>query len=108
MRIEVYGPGCTKCNQSADAARAFVEKHSLDAEVVKVTELDAIVARGVLRTPATFIDGNKIVGGRVLREKDLEDWLTKRPQGGVTHHATRTHECRSDGRGLRETPGLVH
>ena len=78
MKIEVFGPGCAKCTQSADVARAFVTKHGLDAEVVKVTELDAIVARGVLRTPATFIDGEKVVGGRVLREKDLEEWLGKR------------------------------
>ena len=78
MKIEVFGPGCAKCTRSADAARAFVTKHGLDAEVVKVTELDAIVARGVLRTPATFIDGDKILGGRVLRERDLEEWLTRR------------------------------
>ena len=78
MKIEVFGPGCAKCNQSADAARAFVKKHGLDAEVMKVTDLDSIVARGVLRTPATFIDGEKVIGGRVLREKDLEDWLAKR------------------------------
>ena len=78
MKIEVFGPGCAKCNQSADAARKFVSEHQLDAEVVKVTELDAIVARGVLRTPATFIDGEKIVGGRVLREKDLLEWLAAR------------------------------
>jgi small redox-active disulfide protein 2 len=78
MKIEVFGPGCAKCNQSADTAREFVKAHQLDAEVVKVTELDAIVARGVLRTPATFIDGEKVVGGRVLREKDLVEWLAGR------------------------------
>ena len=78
MKIEVFGPGCAKCNQSADTAREFVKSHQLDAEVVKVTELDAIVARGVLRTPATFIDGEKVVGGRVLREKDLVEWLANR------------------------------
>jgi len=78
MKIEVYGPGCAKCNQSADTARKYISDHELDAEVVKVTELDAIVARGVLRTPATFIDGEKVVGGRVLREKDLMEWFAAR------------------------------
>ena len=81
MKIEVFGPGCAKCNQSVDTARAFVLQHNLEAEVVKVTELDAIVARGVLRTPATFIDGVKIVGGRVLREKDLSEWLAGQNAG---------------------------
>jgi small redox-active disulfide protein 2 len=80
MIIHVYGPGCAKCNQSADTAREFVAKHGLDAEVVKVSDMDAIVAAGVLRTPATFIDGEKLVGGRVLREKDLEAWLAAREE----------------------------
>ena len=78
MIIQVYGPGCAKCNQSAQTAWDFVKKHGLDAEVVKVTDMDAIVAAGVLRTPATFIDGEKLVGGRVLREQDLEGWLAAR------------------------------
>jgi small redox-active disulfide protein 2 len=78
MLIEVFGPGCPKCNQSADTARAFLAGKGLDGEVVKHTDLDTMADRGVLRTPAVIVDGEKIVEGRVLREKDLEAWLAKK------------------------------
>jgi len=75
MKIEVFGPGCAKCNQSMDAARAFVDKHRLTGEVLKHTDLATMTERGVLRTPTTMIDGKTVVEGRVLREADLEKWL---------------------------------
>ena len=77
MLIEVFGPGCPKCRQSAETARAFLAASGLDGEVVKHTDLDTMTARGVMRTPAVIVDGEKIVEGRVLREKDLEAWLGK-------------------------------
>ncbi|MBD3161125.1 MAG: thioredoxin family protein, partial [Candidatus Latescibacteria bacterium] len=49
-----------------------------EGEVVKLTDLETMVARGVLRTPAVFVDGGKVVEGRVLREKDLEAFLAKK------------------------------
>ena len=78
MLIEVFGPGCPKCNQSAATAKAFLGAKAIDGEVVKHTDLDLMVARGVLRTPTVFADGEKVVEGRVLREKDLEAWLAKK------------------------------
>ena len=78
MLIEVFGPGCPKCNQSAETARAFLAAEGIDGEVVKMTDLATMAARGVLRTPAVFADGEKVVEGRVLREKDLGAWLARK------------------------------
>lgn len=78
MLIEVFGPGCPKCNKSAETARAFLSARGLEGEVRKHTDLDTIVARGVLRTPAVFADGEKLVEGRVLRERDLDAWVARK------------------------------
>ena len=75
MKIEVFGPGCGKCRQSYETARDYVESRGIEAEIVKITDLDAMAARGVLRTPAVMIDGVKIVEGRVLRDRDLDGRL---------------------------------
>ena len=77
MLIEVFGPGCAKCNQSADVAREFLSANAIEGEVVKHTELSTMTDRGVFRTPTTMIDGEKVVVGRVLREKDLRKWMEK-------------------------------
>jgi len=78
MLIEVFGPGCAKCRQSAETASAFLLAKSLEGEVVKHADIETMVERGVLRTPAVIIDGVKIVEGRVLREKDLEAYFAKK------------------------------
>ena len=75
MLIEVFGPGCAKCNQSADVARAFLADKGIEGEVVKHTDLEVMVSRGVLRTPAIYVDGEKLLAGRALRTKDLEALL---------------------------------
>ncbi len=80
MLIEVFGPGCAKCRQSAETARAFLAAKNLEGEVVKLTDLGTMAERGVLRTPAVIIDGEKIVEGRVLRDKDLEAWFMEREE----------------------------
>ena len=77
MLIEVFGPGCAKCRRSFETARAFLARHALDGEVVKHADIDVMVERGVLHTPTVFVDGEKIVEGRVLRDRDLEACLAR-------------------------------
>lgn len=78
MLIEVFGPGCMKCNASADVAREFLTERGLEGEVIKITDLEAMTARGVFRTPAVFVDGEKVLEGRKLRAKDLAAWFESR------------------------------
>jgi small redox-active disulfide protein 2 len=78
MQIEVFGTGCAKCEKSAEVAATFLADRGIEGRVVKRTRLEEITARGVLLTPAVFVDGEKILEGRMLREKDLEAWLAKR------------------------------
>ena len=75
MLIEVFGPGCAKCHRSAEAAREFLRRSGRDGEVVKHSDIDAMLERGILRTPTVLVDGDKVVEGRVLRESDLEKWV---------------------------------
>jgi len=77
MHIEVFGPGCAKCNASAQVAHDWMAARGLPGDVVKVTTLDEMTRRGVFRTPAVFVDGNRVLEGRQLREKDLDKWWTE-------------------------------
>ena len=51
MNIKIYGTGCPKCKTLAANVVAALAKDGLAAEVEKVTDIDAIVARGILSTP---------------------------------------------------------
>ena len=65
MKIEVLGSGCTKCKRMYDYVTEAVKKAGVQAEVVKVEDLSEIVSRGILMTPALFVDGEEVVAGRV-------------------------------------------
>ena len=63
MKIEVLGTGCAKCKATAENVKKAVEELGIQAEVVKVEDLQEIINRGVMMTPAVIVDGEvKIVG----------------------------------------------
>jgi len=63
MKIEVLGTGCAKCRATEKVVKKAVEELGIQAEVVKVEDLQEIIDRGVMMTPAVIIDGEvKIVG----------------------------------------------
>jgi small redox-active disulfide protein 2 len=71
MKIEVLGPGCARCNMLAMNAKKAADKLGLDYELVKVSNLSEIAARGVMATPALVIDGKVKTFGKVPSEADL-------------------------------------
>lgn len=75
MKIEVLGSGCMKCKRMYDNVNEAVKKSGLQADVVKVEELSEIVTRGVLMTPALFVDGVERVAGRIPTVNELVEIL---------------------------------
>ena len=76
MRIEIFGPGCAKCEKTTREVEKVVKNLGVDATVEHVTETSEIVDRGVMLTPAVFIDGKKKIEGKVPKESDIESWLS--------------------------------
>ena len=74
-KIEILGTGCAKCKALEQAARVAVAGLGLEAEIVKVDQVDEIVRRGVLVTPALAIDGVVRSSGRVLSAADVRKLL---------------------------------
>ena len=63
MKIEILGTGCAKCRATEKIVKRVVEELGIQAEVVKVEDLQDIINRGVMMTPAVVVDGEvKIVG----------------------------------------------
>ncbi len=77
MKIEIFGPGCAKCQSATQEIEKVVRQLGVDAAIEHVTDLDSMVNRGVLFTPAVFIDGVKKVEGRVPKISEIEMWLKK-------------------------------
>jgi small redox-active disulfide protein 2 len=64
-KIEILGTGCAKCKRLFANAEQAVKDAKITADVIKVEDLDEIVERGVMLTPALFINGELVAEGRV-------------------------------------------
>lgn len=76
-KIEVFGAGCAKCKALLESAQKAVNELGWinDAEIVYITDMDEIVDRGILSTPALSYNGKIIVSGRYLPTNKLVKML---------------------------------
>ena len=54
-----------------EQARLALADANIDAEIVKVTDIDAIMEMGVMMTPALAIDGKVVSSGKVLKKDQI-------------------------------------
>ncbi len=71
MKIQIYGSGCRKCEALAANAEAAAQAKGVDYELEKVTDTNAIIDAGVLRTPALAVDGRVVVEGKVVGAEEI-------------------------------------
>jgi small redox-active disulfide protein 2 len=73
--VKVLGPGCARCNATADLVKAEAEKAGLAIELEKVTDYAAIAAYGIASTPGIVIDGKVVHAGGLPKAEDVAKWL---------------------------------
>jgi small redox-active disulfide protein 2 len=77
MKIEIMGTGCPKCKTTEKIVRKAVEELGIKAEIVKVEDLQKIIDRGVMMTPAVFIDDEAKIVGHVPSIDEIKKLLQK-------------------------------
>ena len=77
MNIKIFGLGCMKCEALFDTVKEVVSKNKIDADIEYVTDMEKIMAFGIMSMPAMMIDNKLISSGRVLKAKDIEKLIMK-------------------------------
>lgn len=75
MKIEILGTGCPKCTQLAQVAEESAKDLELDYQLEKVTDINKIMAAGVMMTPALVVDGKVKASGKVLSQDEMKNIL---------------------------------
>lgn len=75
--IKVLGPGCAKCKTTYNNALEAVKQTGVDAEVIKVEDINELMKYNVLITPVLMIDGVTKVKGRVADVNEIKTLLTQ-------------------------------
>lgn len=65
MKLTIYGSGCAKCQQLTINTETAARFKGVAYELEKVTDTNAIIEAGIMRTPALAIDGEIVVEGKV-------------------------------------------
>ena len=64
-KIQVLGTGCPKCKKLAELAEAAARELGIEYDLEKVTDINEIMAFGVMMTPALVVDGEVKLAGRL-------------------------------------------
>ena len=76
-KIEILGTGCAKCKMVEKNVGRAVKELVVDAEIIKVENIEDIIERGIMMTPALFIDGEAKVVGKVATVDEIKELLRK-------------------------------
>ncbi len=75
MKVKIYGSGCAKCQQLAINAETAARRLGIELEIEKVTDMNAIIDAGVMRTPALAVGDDLRVEGKVVSSEELMNVL---------------------------------
>ncbi len=75
MEIKILGTGCPNCQRLERVAREAAQDAGIQAEFVKVTDIQDIMAYPILGTPGLVINEVLKSSGRIPRKEEIIAWL---------------------------------
>ena len=75
MKIEILGTGCAKCKTLYENTRAAVQEKGIEADIVKIEDIQSIMKYGVMSTPALVVDGKVIFSGKTASAGEIKGLL---------------------------------
>lgn len=75
VKIEVFGPGCPKCQQVEKSVRDAIAALNIQADVEKVKDVMKMAEAGVMIPPAIRINGKIRCTGRVPKADEVKKWI---------------------------------
>jgi small redox-active disulfide protein 2 len=73
--IKVLGPGCKRCETTAQMVRDEAAKLGIAVDVTKVTDYAEIAGYGIASTPGIVVDGKVVHAGGLPKFEDIGKWL---------------------------------
>ncbi len=75
ITIEVFGPGCQRCQATKQSVRQALAALGIEATVTEVDDPKEMARNRVLFTPAVRINGELKCTGRVPSVAEVTTWL---------------------------------
>ena len=73
--VKILGVGCSKCRALEAKVRDLISKNNLQAEVIKVEDIQEMMGYGIMMTPGLVINEKLKSSGIIPKEDQLLKWL---------------------------------
>ena len=73
--VKVLGSGCANCRATVQRVEEVARQHNVAIRLEKVEDMQAIVAYGVMATPAVVVDGKVVHAGGLPAREPIAAWL---------------------------------
>lgn len=80
ITIEVFGPGCQRCQATKHAVRQAISILGVEATVTEISDPKEMARNRVLFTPAVRVNGELKCTGRVPSVPEVTTWLATAAQ----------------------------
>lgn len=77
MIIKVLGSGCANCVKLEENARIAAKELGINADFIKVKDMEGIASYGIMRTPGLVVDEKVVSYGKVLTSDQIKPLLIK-------------------------------
>ena len=74
-QIRVLGSGCRHCEITANVIAQAAQEAGVEIQIEKVTDIAAIMAYGVMSTPAVVVDGKVVHAGGIPGPDQVRTWV---------------------------------
>jgi small redox-active disulfide protein 2 len=73
--VKILGPGCKRCQLTAEMVQAEADKLGVEINMAKVTDYAEIASYGIAATPGIVVDGKVVHAGGLPNAGDIPGWL---------------------------------
>lgn len=83
-QVAVFGTGCPSCKKLFELTTQAVRELGLDSEVEYITDIQKIIAMGIMQTPALAVNGATVMTGATNDIEKIKTLLTQGTKSGDT------------------------
>lgn len=73
--IKILGTWCPKCKLLEQVTKDSIAELWIKAEVIKIQDMEEIIAYDIMATPALVIDEKVVIAGRIPNKDEIKKFL---------------------------------
>ena len=75
IAVKILGTGCKKCQNLENKVRELVALNNISATIEKVTDIQEMMAYGIMMTPGLVINEKVKSSGIIPKDEQILTWL---------------------------------